>query len=146
MQEGCFGKYIAVLHRQEQKYVNRVMKRYDLGYSCYNFLLYLSRKEGASQKALCTDMVIDEALAARVMKKLEAQDYVRREKPAGGRTYRLFLTEKGQALVPVLREAVSGWWEKLTADWDDAHRVWFLAELPAMAAKAGKMIDGAGEE
>lgn len=73
MQSGRFGKYIAVLHRQEQKYINRVMKSYGLGYSCYNFLLYLSRNEGVSQKALCRDMVIDEALAARAMKKLEGQ-------------------------------------------------------------------------
>lgn len=146
MQQGCFGKYIAVLHRQEQKYVSRVMKRYGLGYSCYNFLLYLGRREGVSQKALCADMVIDEALAARVMKKLETQGYVRREKPAGGRTYRLYLTEKGQALLPALREAVTGWWGELTAGWDDAQREWFLAELPAMTQKAAAMIDEIGED
>lgn len=145
MQSGRLGKYIAVLHRQEQKYINRMMKRYGLGYSCYNFLLYLSRNEGVSQKALCRDMVIDEALAARAMKKLEGQGYVRRDKKEGGRTYQLFLTEKGHALIPALRAAVAGWWQTLTAGWDETQRAWLMAELPVMAAKAGEMIDAIEE-
>lgn len=145
MQNGIVAKYIAVLYRQEQKYINHVLEPYGLGYSSYKFLLYLSRNEGCSQKQLCCNMVLDEALATRVMKKLESQGYVSREK-GNGRTYRLYLTEKGRELAPRIRQAVAVWWGSLTESWTPAQMDWILQELPRMIEKANDMMEKMGEE
>ena len=74
------GKYISILHRQEQKSLNVSLKQYGLGYSSYNFLLYISRNEGSSQKDICQTLAINEALATRTMKKLEQKGYIIRKK------------------------------------------------------------------
>ncbi len=88
------GKYISILHRQEQKSLNVSLKQYGLGYSSYNFLLYISRNEGSSQKDICQTLAINEALATRTMKKLEQKGYIIRKKEENNqRSYALYLTE-----------------------------------------------------
>lgn len=144
MQTGILAKYISILYRQEQKYINHVLAPCGLGYSSYKFLLYLSRNEGCSQKQLCRSMVIDEALATRVMKKLETQGYVCREK-GDGRTYSLHLTDKSRALVPKIRQAVAVWWSGLTESWTEQQMDWVLQQLPQMIEKANEMIEQMGE-
>ena len=129
MQTGILAKYISILYRQEQKYINHVLSPYGLGYSSYKFLLYL----------------IDEALATRVMKKLEEQGYVCREK-GNGRTYQLFLSEKARELVPKIRQAVTVWWGNLTETWTKQQMEWVLQELPQMIEKANDMIGQIGED
>ena len=119
MSFSILGKYISILYRQERKLLNYIMREYDLGYSSYNFILYISSHPGSSQKEVCHNMVIDEALATRSMKKLERQGYLTRRREAlDGRTYSLFLTPQGQELVPVIRRALEQWWEQLTAQAD----------------------------
>ena len=119
MSFSILGKYISILYRQERKLLNYIMREYDLGYSSYNFILYISSHPGISQKEVCQNMVIDEALATRSMKKLERQGYLTRRREAlDGRTYSLFLTPQGQELVPVIRRALEQWWEQLTAQAD----------------------------
>lgn len=129
------GKYISILYRQEQKNINAAMKQYDLGYSCYNFLIYLSKKEGVSQKQMCDNLSVDEALATRTMQKLEKQGYIIRKKE-DMRSYSVYLTEKGWELIPVLKEALSGWWNLLTEDLDDAQVMRLIPVLKQMAGKA----------
>lgn len=119
MSFSILGKYISILYRQERKLLNYIMREYDLGYSSYNFILYISSHPGSSQKEVCQNMVIDEALATRSMKKPERQGYLTRRREApDGRTYSLFLTPQGQELVPVIRRALEQWWEQLTAQAD----------------------------
>ena len=80
MSFSILGKYISILYRQERKLLNYIMREYDLGYSSYNFILYISSHPGSSQKEVCQNMVIDEALATRSMKKLERQGYLTRRR------------------------------------------------------------------
>ena len=71
MQRRTLGKSISVLYRREQRYVNQMLKEYGLGYSDYNFLMYLSANEGCSQKEMSQAMSVDEALTVRVVRKLQ---------------------------------------------------------------------------
>ena len=100
MENRILGKSIAVLHRREQKYMTQTMKEYGIGYSSYNFLFYLSANPGSSQKEMCENMAVDEALAVRTMKKLQEQGFVERKKSeAHGRSYAIYLTEKGEETI-----------------------------------------------
>ena len=97
MENRILGKSVAILHRREQKYMTKTMKEYGIGYSSYNFLFYLSANPGCSQKEMCENMAVDEALAVRMMKKLQEQGLIEREKSVeNGRSYAIYLTEKGR--------------------------------------------------
>lgn len=132
-----WGKYISVLHRQEQKYVTRNMKEYGLGYSSYNFLLHISAREGCSQKQLCTYMAMDEALATRTIRKLVEQGYLTRERDESDpRSYSLFVTDQGKALIPLIKKALSDWWAEIMVDLDEEQKQLLLVQLGNMAEKA----------
>ena len=70
MENRALGKSIAILHRREQKYMISKMKELGIGYSGYNFLLYLEIHSGSSQKQMCEAFAVDDALAVRKMKRL----------------------------------------------------------------------------
>ena len=132
-----WGKYISVLHRQQQKYITFVMKEYGLGYSSYNFLLHISSWEGCSQKQLCQRMAMDEALATRTIRKLVEQGYLERKQEGNDkRTYSLYMTEQGKALIPLIRDALSHWWTELTEDMTEDQREFLATQLEQMSEKA----------
>lgn len=115
MQRRTLGKSISVLYRREQRYVNQKLKEYGLGYSDYNFLMYLSANEGCSQKEMSQAMAVDEALTVRVVRKLQKQGYIiRRKAPENARRYELYLTEEGKELAPKLRCCLTSWWDQVT--------------------------------
>lgn len=80
MENRALGKSIAILHRREQKYMISKMKELGIGYSGYNFLLYLEIHSGSSQKEMCEALAVDEALAVRTMKRLEETGFIIRKK------------------------------------------------------------------
>ena len=115
MQRRTLGKSISVLYRREQRYVNQMLKEYGLGYSDYNFLMYLSANEGCSQKEMSQAMSVDEALTVRVVRKLQKQEYIIRSKaPQNSRRYEIYLTEEGKELIPKLRSCLTSWWDQVT--------------------------------
>ena len=79
MENRALGKSIAILHRREQKYMISKMKELGIGYSGYNFLLYLEIHSGSSQKEMCEALAVDEALAVRTMKRLEETGFIIRK-------------------------------------------------------------------
>lgn len=131
-----WGKYISVLHRQEQKYVTGAMKEYGLGYSSYNFLLNISEWEGCSQKQLCRHMAMDEALATRTIRSLVEQGYVvRKQEDFDRRSYSLYMTDQGKALIPLIRSTLIQWWSDITCDFNEEERTLLMAQLKQMSEK-----------
>lgn len=132
-----WGKYISVLHRQEQKYVTRSMKEYGLGYSSYNFLLQISVREGCNQKQLSKYMAMDEALATRTIRTLVEQGYLTRKKDrANPRSYSLYITDQGKSLIPLIQKTLSDWWAGITEDLDENQKEILAAQLQSMSEKA----------
>lgn len=133
------GKYISILHRQEQKYLSRVLQTDRLGSSGVNFLLYLSRNEGVSQKQLCDTLAIDEAMGTRGLKKLAEGGFLeRRRDETDLRSYALYLTPKGKKLIPELRRAIESWWSEMMRrlPFDEAEALRLMAQLEQMADAA----------
>lgn len=127
------GKYVSILYRQEQKYISHVIKPFGIGYSDYHFLLYIFHFPGVSQKEMCQSVAIDEALAARTMKKLESLELVRRQRREDGRSYELYLTEKAMEMIPVLKDELSHWWGRLTESISPKQQEELLQLLQQMA-------------
>ena len=118
--KGIFGKYVSILHRQEQRHLSHVMQEYDVRPFSYPLLIYLYLNEGVNQRRLCQILSLDEALATRTMRKLEAEGYVHRERdPNDQRSYLLTLTKQGRELAEILKEELVNWWGELFADVDE---------------------------
>jgi DNA-binding MarR family transcriptional regulator len=66
-------------------------------------LVRLIRQDGITQTELATLLDIERASAGTVIERLEAAGFVtRRREPSDRRVWRVFLTPKGSALVPVM--------------------------------------------
>lgn len=147
MENRILGKSIAILHRKEQKYMTQTMKEYGLGYSDYNFLFYLSANPGRSQKEMCENMAVDEALAVRTMKKLQEQGFVERKKSEdNGRSYAIYLTEKGEKTIPQMRKALTVWWSQVLSVLSEEEQQTLIGGLEKMASYSGEALQNIKEQ
>jgi len=109
------GRLISHLNRLRKRYMAEKLKRYGLSGAMYMFINALDRNPGASQDYLVGHFFMDKGNVARGAKKLEELEYIRRETDSyDRRQYNLFLTDKGKALVPVIRGHLLQWGEYLS--------------------------------
>lgn len=90
MTEKSIGKYISILSRQSQIYINRELKNYNITSSEYTFLLNVPDYGDINQKQICDQFSIDQAMATRSMKSLEKKGLVLREKNPSDKRIRNF--------------------------------------------------------
>lgn len=141
MQFAKMGKFIAVLHRRQQKHIMAAIKVYDLSYSDYDFLLCISKNPGCNQKDICQDLGIDEAIATRVVKQLETRGYIIREKhESDGRSYKISLTKKGEDITPLICDVKAKWWRDLSGNCTAEEQEWLYNQLEYMTDRSGEKI------
>lgn len=130
------GRWISVIHRQFQIYINNQLKPYDLNSSEYPYLVNLATNEGVSQKYLSDILCVDEALTTRVIKSLEQKEYVIREKSLEDkRSYNIRLTEKGKKIQPIIMNKLKYWTEILSEDMSEEQVDFVIHTLNTMANK-----------
>ncbi len=104
------GRYISVIYRKCQLYLDRVLAEYDLGRGLYLCLLEIAREEGVIQKTLSQRVVLDQASVTRAIRKLERQELVKRGKDSrDGRAHKLFLTKKGWKILDKVKVHLEEW-------------------------------------
>ncbi|APH20631.1 MarR family winged helix-turn-helix transcriptional regulator [Clostridium botulinum] len=109
------NKYIAMIDRASQSYLDEALKKYELSSGTYPFILALYDNEGINQNALSEYVKVDKALSARAIKKLIELEYVEKIiNSKDARAYKLYLTEKAKAVVPEVRKALDGWLHIIT--------------------------------
>lgn len=103
------------IYRCTQFYMDKKLERFNLSAGSYPYLLVLNRCEGISQNEISRELNVDKAMSARTVKKLIELDYIRKEENEDDvRAYKLYLTEKGKAIVPDIIEILSSWTNILT--------------------------------
>jgi len=108
------GRYLSRIHRLELKYLKPIFEKENISPSCFSFILNIHRNPGISQKQLCEITRHDEAIATRLLKSMEKEGFVTKQRnPQDHRAFQLYLTEKGEALYPTIEEALDYWWEYL---------------------------------
>lgn len=108
--EQVFGRSLTYLDRHRRKFMNDRLREYSLCGAMYSILLHVGRFPGTTQDAIVCKMRFDKSNVARRVKQLEELSYLRRETdPADRRQNNLFLTPQGEALLPVIEEALSEW-------------------------------------
>jgi DNA-binding MarR family transcriptional regulator len=99
------GKLNAAIYRNLQSILNSRLKDISIGSGQYDFFYVISLHEGITQKELSQWLYIGKSTTAKVVKSLLAQGYIRKEKDSADKRYeRLYLTEKGRQITPLIHE------------------------------------------
>jgi DNA-binding MarR family transcriptional regulator len=104
------GRYISIINRKCQLYLDRNLSRYGLGKGLYLLLLELKGEEGINQKKLADRVVLDQASVTRAVKKLLDLGFVKRAADSSdGRARNIFLTEKGSKILETVQLSLNEW-------------------------------------
>ena len=99
------------MSKNQMKYLNSRIDELNLGHEM-RFIMMIYDNPNISQDDLVTISGNSKANIAKTLKKLEDEDYIRREvNPNNRRKYMLKTTEKGDEIVPKIRQ-ISRDWEK----------------------------------
>lgn len=116
------GKLISVINRQNQKFLTKELKPYDIGGGGqHSFLVEILMHPGINQDRLTSDLRFDKATTARTVKQLEQAGYIERKVDmTDRRSYQLYPTQKGIEFLPkllnILEEANHRLLKELTID------------------------------
>lgn len=108
MSKDSIGKYTAAIDRNVQSILSYKLKEYDINNGQYDFFLYITNHEGITQKELSQGLYIGKATTAKAIKNLEDSGYIKRVKDENDKRFnRLYLTEKGVKVAPMIRGTFS---------------------------------------
>ena len=131
------GGILFILHKNQHKYLNDALAKYDLNIIQALFILRINKYEGLSQKDLAETFYLTKGSVAKSLKVLEEKNLIKREKLDGDkRKYSLKLTEEGEKLIPII--------QKVNRDWEEKMRLYelnndFMETLKDLTSKAIKL-------
>lgn len=109
----------SVLYRCNQKYFDKALFDYGLGYSNLIFLLEIYENEGISLNELAIQGAFDKGTITKSIQKLEQLDYVTiKVNEADKRGRLLYTSDKANSIIPKLYLLRQEWDEYLTKDID----------------------------
>ena len=128
------GRYLSCLYRHTQMFFERELSDYGLGHGTFSFLMILFKNDGIHQEKLSRFLNIDKATTARAIKRLMSLGYVvRKQDPKDRRAHRLYLTEKGLSLKPILARTSEKWSQILTVEFAPEEQTQVLELLRKMS-------------
>jgi len=131
------AKWISVLHRQFQIYLNRELKDYDINSSEYIFLVNLYEEDGVSQEKLSASLFIDKAATARAIRRLEQLGYVNRKRdPNDSRSNLVTLTSKGMEMKKFIKSKLTYWTETISEGFTPEEAEDLLRKIKHMSRNA----------
>ena len=104
------GEIFYILHKNNRKFLNDSLNRYDLNLLQAMCLLMINEKKNITQQDLTDHYFMTKSAITKAIRKLEIQKYiVRKTSQEDGRQYELHLTQKGEKIIPILNEINSKW-------------------------------------
>lgn len=108
------GKFISILHRKGQIYLNKKLKPYDVVASEVPILLALYKKDGMTQDELATYISLDKSAVTRIIQSLLKKNYIIKIKDQKDlRCNRIYMTPKGLLIKEPLEKVLDEWHQKL---------------------------------
>jgi DNA-binding MarR family transcriptional regulator len=119
-QPELIGKKIGFISSHNHLYIEKVLEPYKLKGPMFAFLLTLSRWDGCSQESLARHLNLSKATATRAIRYLEREGYVTRTRDVNDRRiYRVFISDSGKQLIPVIHKALTQWNGILLSDFSE---------------------------
>lgn len=110
----CIGKWISIIHRKSQVFMQAALDEFGLSPAEMFFLLNIPDAE-INQKYMSDLLNMDEALAARVMGTLAEKGFITRQRAeADKRAYIIRLTDLGKTTQPGIRQYQADWLDRIT--------------------------------
>jgi DNA-binding MarR family transcriptional regulator len=107
------GGLISIIYRNRIIYLNAELKKFGITASGFSVLMYLSQEQNVIQDDIARGFRIDKSAIARAVQKLENAGFVRRiVEPSNRRASHLFLTEKGNEIIPEIVR-IDKLWEEM---------------------------------
>jgi DNA-binding MarR family transcriptional regulator len=129
------GRAIMLISRHLQAMITLRLEAHHLTASHLPFLLAIARREGISQDELSVSVHADKATTSKVVKKLVEEGYVQKNAdPRDRRFARLWLTDRGGAALPAIRQILDDTTTVLAAGFTQEEAQQARALLPRMLA------------
>lgn len=107
----------SILYRCNQKYYDKALSAYGIGYTQLILLTQINEHEGISMNELAANGSFDKGTITKSIQKLESNQYVRIENSLDDkRSKLLFTTEKSRKILPNLYLLKQEWWNYLSQD------------------------------
>ncbi|MCM3214186.1 MarR family transcriptional regulator [Niallia taxi] len=131
MKEAPLGRLISVIHRQNQKFLLKAFKNYNIGNGGqYAFLKSIIQSPGINQDELTSKLKFDKATTARSVSQLEKAGYIRKETSENDRrANELFPTEKAIQVYPHIQFVLDELNKELTKNLTDDERKQLISLL-----------------
>lgn len=111
--EKPFGALLFIFTKNQRKYLNDRLKKYNLTIMQFTFLIKIYN-HNCSQADLANYFCVTKGSVAKSLRDLEEKDFVIRERiPENRRKYRLKCTDKAIDLMNVFKEIDKEWEEKV---------------------------------
>ncbi|WP_368489219.1 MarR family winged helix-turn-helix transcriptional regulator [Clostridium sp. BJN0013] len=108
--------WISILYRYRKNYMNKRLEAYGRASSFSLLILSIYKNDGINQEQISALLKVDKGSIARAIKKLEQENYVRREDDVTDkRANKVYLTPKALALVPEIQSAIVDWNKQIMA-------------------------------
>lgn len=127
------GRALTCLFRGRRRFMDEKLREHEFTGIMYMILLYVDRHPGTSQDSVAAHLYLDKCSVARRAKRLEELGFLYRETDQlDRRQNKLTLTDKGQALAPVIREYLSQWGSQVTVELTDEEKAELIRLLMKM--------------
>ncbi|MBN2109742.1 MAG: MarR family transcriptional regulator [Methanosarcinaceae archaeon] len=140
------GAKIGFIFSHNHLYIENALESYNLKGPMFAFLLALSDRGGCSQESLARYLNLSKATATRVIVALEKEGYINREKDEGDRRiYRVFISDKGRKMLPLINDTLSEWNRILLSQFSDEEEEIFrklLDKAMSTLVKYDRRADG----
>ena len=132
---------IAWIHNislNQEKYMKSKFKQLNLGHDV-RYIMFIYDNPNCSQEELVNMFGQSKGNIAKVLKKLEDENYIKREmNPENRRKYMLTTTKKGDELVPKYRQYSRQWEQEVGITEDDEE---LLKRIKEIAINASKLVE-----
>ena len=133
------GKWISIIYRYAHTFFDKKLAHANVSSGLVPFIYHIFRSDGLSQDELSEMIGIDKTTTARAIKTLVKLGYVSRNHDiADKRIYRLYLTVKGRALIPEIKQVMAEWTSVISHGLSQEDRSQLQKTLKRMAENAKK--------
>ncbi|MCK9579959.1 MAG: MarR family transcriptional regulator [Methanoregula sp.] len=141
-----FGAVISLTNRSKFIFLNDRLRPLGLSAGQFPVLILLSRRQNIMQDTLVRHYHLDKGTIARAVRKLEDGGYIRRiTDPSNRRAVRLFLTEKGERVTPILKAINHEWEERICTGLSENERQMLNALMRTVAENSHRCLQETGE-
>ena len=144
--EPPFGAVISITSRGRFIFLNDRLRPLGLSAGQFPVLMLLYKEQNIIQETLVRHYHLDKGTIARAVRKLKDAGYIRRIiDPDNRRAVRLFLTEKGEQIAPVLQAIHHEWEEQVLTGLSQEEKETLNSLMRTVAQNSHRNMQNTGE-